>query len=181
MTSATIRYGDIEVPLHRRPWKAGPRTPYRKTYALKPGQHWLDAGETPKQWEHYVLLDDGSQVPVGGLIAREFIADGAESAYFVELWHGVVFVDHDLMCVEPPSKAVEFLATMKAALGGLRGLPDVMAFFPDGRLCLQEAKNVGSKDKIQPSQHRFANVARSIFGDRVSFGVTEWGLVTEQR
>lgn len=64
---------------------------------------------------------------------------------------------------------------MKEALGGLRGLPDVLGFFPDGRIRLYEAKNVGAKDKLQEGQHRFANMARSLFGDKVEFGVTEWG------
>lgn len=114
-------------------------------------------------------------MPVGALIAREFITDGAEFACFTEVWHGVVFMSPDLVCVDPPFRVKEFVATMKEALGGLRGLPDVLGFFPDGRIRLYEAKNVGAKDKLQEGQHRFANMARSLFGDKVEFGVTEWG------
>ena len=175
----SIRYGDQEVLVHRRPWKAGPRIPYRKTYSLKPGQHWSEAGETPNQWEHYVLQDDGSQIPVGALIAREFISDGAEFAFFTEMWHGVVFIGPDLICVDPPPRVKDFIVTMKTALGGLRGLPDVIGFFPDGRIRLHEAKNAGAKDKLQKGQHAFANTARSIYGDKVEFGVTEWGHLKE--
>lgn len=53
-----------------------------------------------------------------------------------------------------------FITTMKTALGGLRGLPDVIGFFPDGRIRLHEAKNAGAKDRLQAGQHAFANMAR---------------------
>ncbi len=180
MKRSSILYGEVEVPVYLRPWKAGPRIPYRKTYALKPGQQWSEAGETPNQWEHYVLQDDGSQIPVGALIAREFIEDGAEYAFFTEMWHGVVFIGPDLVCVEPPARVQEFVRTMKEALGRLRGLPDVMGFFPDGRIRLHEAKNAGAKDRLQAGQHEFATVARSIFGDKIEFGITEWGHLSEK-
>ena len=175
MPPATILYGDREVPLHRRDWVAGPQIPYRKTYALKPGQSWWEAGETPHQSERYVLQDDGTQIPVGALIAHEFIAQGADCAFFTELWHGVVFLTPDLLCVEPPPRIQSFLAAMKEALGSLRGLPDALGCFPDGRIRLHEAKNAGARDRLQPSQHRFAIVAHSLFGEQVEFGVTEWG------
>jgi hypothetical protein len=126
-----------------------------------------------------VLQDDGSQIPVGALIAREFISDGAEFAFFTEMWHGVVFIGPDLICVDPPPRVKDFIVTMKTALGGLRGLPDVIGFFPDGRIRLHEAKNAGAKDKLQKGQHAFANTARSIYGDKVEFGVTEWGHLKE--
>lgn len=180
MNTDFILYGDREVRVHRQPWVAGPRIPYRKTYSLKPGQHWAEASETPNQWEHYVLQDDGSQIPVGALIAREFIKAGAEYAFFTEMWHGVVFLNPELVCVDPPEKVKRFVSTMKDALGGLRGLPDVIGFFPDGRILLHEAKNAGAKDKLQDGQHKFANVARSIFGEKIEFGVTEWGHRNEK-
>ena len=60
-----IKYGDAEVSVIERSWKAAERLPYRKTYSLKPGQNWKDAAVTPAQWEHYVLLDDGEAIPVG--------------------------------------------------------------------------------------------------------------------
>lgn len=170
-----ILYGEIEVPIHQRYWKAGPRIAYRKTYQLKPGQHWLEAAETLDQFENYVLQEDGSQIPVGAMIAREFIEDGAEHAFFIEMWHGVVFIGPDLVCVDPPQAVKDFIASMKTALGNLRGLPDVIGIFPGGRIRLHEAKNVSAKDRLQPSQHLFANVARSLYGDKVEFGVTEWG------
>jgi hypothetical protein len=171
----TILYGDVAVPVHSRSWKSGPRIPYKKTYSLKPGQHWKEAGETPKQSENYVLQEDGTQIPVGALIAKEFLEDGAECAYFIEMWHGVVFVGPDLVCVDPPEIAKTFLKEMKHALGNLRGLPDAIGFYRDGKIRLHEAKHAGTKDKLQPSQHHFAKVARSIYGGKVEFGVTEWG------
>ncbi len=67
-----------------------------------------DQGETPNQWEHYVLQENGAQIPVGALIAREFIDDGAEFAFFTEMWHGVVFIGPDLVCVDPPPRVKDF-------------------------------------------------------------------------
>ena len=69
----TIQYGDRIVPVQVREWVSGERLPYRKTYALKPGQHWRDAPETQKQSEHYVHLTDGQSIPVGAMIARELV------------------------------------------------------------------------------------------------------------
>jgi hypothetical protein len=67
----TIRYGSEQVEVLERDWQTGERLPYRKTYALRPGQSWFDADVTPGQWEHYVLRKDGVQVPVGAVIAAE--------------------------------------------------------------------------------------------------------------
>src|SRR3972149_8731295 len=98
-TARTIKYGDTEVPVTERFWKAAERLPYRKTYSLKPGQHWKEAAVTSAQWEHYVLLDNGEAVPVGAVIARELLAEGASSAVFTELWGSLVLVGPDLVCV----------------------------------------------------------------------------------
>src|SRR5688572_16957649 len=86
----TIRYGDDDVPVIERNWVSAGRNPYRKTYSLKPGQHWKDAAITEAQWEHYPLLPDGTFVPVGALISAELKAEGATTAVFVEMWGGIV-------------------------------------------------------------------------------------------
>lgn len=172
----TILYGDVAVLVYERSWRAGPRQPYRKTYSLKPGERWNDAETTNSQWEHYVLLETNEQIPVGAMIARELIADGASCAYFTEMWGGLVLVSPDLVCVKPEGVTDQFIAVMRAAMNGrLAGLPDVLAFFSDGRIVLREAKNVGAKDRLSPRQHEFARVARRLFGTRVDMAVVEWG------
>jgi hypothetical protein len=169
-------YGDVAVPIHERPWQAGPLQPYRQTYHLKPGESWHQATTTDDQREHYVQLESGAQIPVGAMIARELMADGASGAYFTELWIRFVLMSPDLVCVEPRGEVEQFLLAMRDALGGrLAGLPDALAFFPDGRVVLREAKNVGAKDRLQPTQHEFARVARRLFGQRVDLAVVEWG------
>ncbi|MBC7369621.1 MAG: VRR-NUC domain-containing protein [Undibacterium sp.] len=123
-----------------------------------------------------MLIENSEQIPVGAMIARELITEGACCAYFTELWGGLVFVRPDLVCVKPEEVAEQFIAAMRAAMNGrLAGLPDVLAFFPDGRIVLREAKNVGAKDRLNPQQHEFARVARRLFGVRVDFAVVEWG------
>ena len=171
-----IKYGDAEVSVIERSWKAAERLPYRKTYSLKPGQNWKDAAVTPAQWEHYVLLDDGEAIPVGAAITRELIVEGASSAVFTELWGGVVLVGPDLVCVQEEGSIRDLLDALRSATGGsLGGLPDVIAVFPDGRVVMREAKNVAAKDRLGPKQHAFASVAQKLLGDRLDLAVVEWG------
>lgn len=178
MTDLTIMLGSQRAKLLRRPWKAGPRQPYRKTYNLQPGQHWRDAAQTPDQWERYVSLDDGEQMPVGALIARELMTDGAQVAAFTEQWAGkCVLVDHKLMCISDDPVLVAVLDEIRAETRGrLGGLPDVMGVFPDGTVVFREAKNVSARDKLGPKQHALADVLRKIFAGRLDLAVVEWDI-----
>jgi hypothetical protein len=175
-SAKTIPYGDEQVPVHERLWSAPARRPYRKTYALKPGQQWRDMPVTEKQWEHYVVVG-AAALPVGAVIARELMWEGASKAVFTEQWAGsLVLVGSDLVCVAEDGKLKEILDAVREETGGsLAGLPDVIGYFPDGRIAMREAKNVGAKDKLGPKQHEFAPVARRVFGDRLDLGVVEWG------
>jgi len=174
----TAKFGDTEVPVLERDWTTtAERLPYWKTYGLKPGQHWKDAAITKAQWEYYVLLEDGP-VPVGALIARELMAEGATSAVFTEMWGGLVLVGPDLVCVNENGDIRKVLDELRTATGGsLAGLPDVIACFPDGRIAMREAKHVSTnyKDRLGPKQHAFARVAQRLFGDRLDLAVVEWG------
>jgi hypothetical protein len=175
-TVCTIKYGDEEVPVIERFLKPAERLPYRKTYRLKPGQHWEEAPVTSAQLEHYVLFDDGKAVPVGAVIARELRAEGASSAVFTELWGCLVLVDPDLVCVQEEGSIRGVLDVLRVATGGkLGGLPDVVAVFPDGHVVMREAKNVVAKDRLGPKQHAFASVAQKLFGDKLDLAVVEWG------
>ena len=178
MTAATttIRYGDDQVPVIERTWRVAPLEPYRKTYVLKPGQRWTDAPTTPKQWEHYVQLDDGTSIPVGAAICRELMASGAISAVFTEMWGGLVLVGPDLVCVGCDGEIGAVLKALRSANGGLLGgLPDVIGIFPDGRIAMREAKNIGAKDRLGPKQHAIAREARRLFGQRLDLAVVQWG------
>jgi hypothetical protein len=175
-----VRYGDSEAPIIRRDWPTtSDRLPYRKTYGLKPGQFWTHAPETPKQWEYYVSLEEGP-IPVGAMIARELMAEGATSSVFTEMWGGLVLVGPDLVCVNEGGEIREVLEKLRKAMNGkLGGLPDVIALFPNGRIAMREAKHVATKykDRLGPKQHAFAQVAQRLFGDRLDLAVVEWGGV----
>ena len=160
----------------RRRWTPAPRTPYRKTYSLKPGERWADAPITEKQWECYVTEADGSFVPVGAKIAQDFVDEGATQAVFIELWGGCVFVDHTLTCVEPSGRILEILELVRHHNAGkLAGFPDVIGVFPDGRVALREAKCMDAKDRLNPPQHKLADLFRSLLGDKLDLKVVEWG------
>lgn len=175
-TVRTTKYGDAEVPVIERFWKVAERLPYHKTYSLKPGQHWKEADVTSKQWESCVLLNDGEAIPVGAVVARELLAEGASSAVFTELWGRLVLVSPDLVCVQEEGPIQELLDVLRTDTGGnLGGLPDVIAVFSDGRVAMREAKNVAAKDRLSRKQHNFASVAQRLFGDKLNLAVVEWG------
>ncbi len=178
MTDRSTRLGDQEVPVFQFDWKTGEAQPYRKTYNLVPGQSWWKAEITDKQFENYALDDDGNQIPVGALIAKQLIKEGAIFAVFTEMWAGkFVMVDHNLNCVSASSQAEEVLAEIKAANHNkLGGFPDVFAIHPDGTLSFREAKSIKAKDRLGQKQHEFANLLRSLFGPEVDLGVVEWDL-----
>ena len=171
----SIRYGSIEVPLIERNWPEVVADSYRKTYTLQPGQHWREAEVTEKQGELYTSID-GEMVPVGAAIARELLSDGATWACFTELWPNLVIIGADLICMPPDSTAGELIEKLRQANdGALRGLPDVIASFPDGRVALREAKARKTRDRLQETQHTMADVARRVFGERLDLAVVEWG------
>ena len=177
----TMRYGNAEVPVVRRRWQPIQRAPYRKTYSLKPGQMWADAPTTEKQWKCYVAEPDGGYVPVGARIAQELVAEGATQAVFVELWGDCVLVDHTLTCVEAQGRILEVLDGVRDRNEGrLRGFPDVIGIFPDGRVALREAKCLDAKDRLSQPQHELADLLRLLLGDDLDLRVVEWGDTVEE-
>lgn len=174
----TILMGKKPVSVLRRDWQSGPREPYRKTYALQPGQHWSEAELTPDQWEHYVARPGKPQVPVGALIAAELIETGAEVAAFIELWGGrCVLVGPDLYCMAPDGPLGAVVEEIQRANDGrLGGLPDVIGVFPDGRVAGREAKNVSAGDRLGAKQHAMADLLRELYGERLDLAVVEWGI-----
>ncbi len=175
-TIGRIKFGDADVPVLEGSWPVAEKQPYRKTYRLKPGQHWRDASATPEQWENYVLLDDGEPIPVGAVIARELLAERASTAVFTELWGGVVLVGADLVCLAERGPIQELLDALRRANGGtLAGLPDVIALFPNGRVAMREAKNVSARDRLGVKQNAFARAAQQLLGDKLDLAVVEWG------
>jgi hypothetical protein len=173
--SATIRWGDEEVPVLQRHWERhAHRLPYRKTYSLKPGDRWHNAPLTEKQWEHYVEIEN-DVIPAGAVIARELLNEGALTAWWTECWGAEpVFISPDLTCVKPDGELWEVLQRIRLANGRWAGLPDVVALFPNGRVVMREAK-VKGKDRLNKPQHAFARVARRLLGDRLDLAVIEWG------
>lgn len=174
--NTTIRFGDEDVFIMRRDWlRVRDRLPYRKTYRLKPGEKWQNSETTTDQWEHYVDTVEGP-LPVGAMIARELITEGATTAVFTECWgRGCVLVGADLICRSKQGEMAILLDQVRQANGNRwAGLPDVIGLFADGRIVMREAK-VAGKDRISQTQHKFARLARALFGQRLDLAVVEWG------
>ena len=170
-----VFWGSEKVPVLRRQWISAPRLPYRKTYALKPGQSWFEAETTDQQWESYALDATGTPVPVGALIALELKRGGALFAGFTEIWHGFVIVDHTLRCVKPIGQVALLIEDVKRTNDGrLGGFPDVFAVHHDGSFVFREAKNVSNKDRLNTNQHRMADLLRELLPCGSDFGVVEW-------
>ena len=176
--SKLVKYGDIEAPVFERDWLRTPRRlPYRKTYLLKPGDRWLDAPATDTLWEHYVQQPDGTAIPSGAMIARELMAEGAETAVWTECYGGtgLVLMSPDLVCVELTGELSRILNAIKEATGKRwAGVPDAIGLFADGRIAMRDAK-VAGKDRVSETQHAFARAARKLFGDKIEFAAVEWG------
>ena len=63
---------------------------------------------------------------------------------------------------------------MAASEGRIGGFPDVVAFWDDGRISLQELKLSG-KDALKPKQHQAADRLQGLLGARAELSVLEWG------
>ena len=58
--------------------------------------------------------------------------------------------------------------------GLIGGFPDVVAFWDDGRISLQELKLSG-KDALKPNQHDAADRLRDLLGTNADLSVLVWG------
>ena len=63
---------------------------------------------------------------------------------------------------------------MAASDGRLGGFPDVVAFWDDGRINLQELKLSG-KDALSAKQHKAVDRLRWLLGARAHLSVLKWG------
>ena len=63
---------------------------------------------------------------------------------------------------------------MEASDGRIGGFPDVVAFWDDGQINLQELKLSG-KDALSAKQHQAADRLRGLLGARAQLSVLEWG------
>lgn len=171
-----MKWGDDVVRVERPAWRASTGVSgYRKTYRLRPGEHWADAPVTDGQYEHLVETDDGA-IPVGLKIAQELVGGGAEWAVMVELWGRAVLVDHRGVCVSVDGPIGELVSLMIQANGKRwGGFPDVVGALGD-KILLREAKVGGKRDRLRPNQHDFLRAMRRGFGDRVDAAVVEWDL-----
>ena len=64
---------------------------------------------------------------------------------------------------------------MAASDGLIGGFPDVVAFWDDGRISLQEVKLSG-KDELKANQYAAADRLRVLLGSRADLSVLHWGL-----
>ena len=118
----------------------------------------------------------GAPIPPAALAAQEWINAGARSAYVVEAWEGrrgVMRVDwYGANGDEPIHGLIEQF--MAASDGRIGGFPDVVAFWDDGRISLQELKQSG-KDSLSAKQHQAADRLRGLLGATAELSVLEWG------
>ncbi|MBM3828782.1 MAG: hypothetical protein FJW09_09090 [Actinobacteria bacterium] len=130
---------------------------------------------TDDQTEVYAI-DGNVAVPVGAMIARELIAQGASWACFTEIWGSRrVLVGPDLVCVEQSGDVGEVIRELDEAVGKWAGLPDVVGRWPDGRIILREAKCTATKDKVSPAQHEFLTALWVSMPDRIDVALVHWG------
>ena len=115
----------------------------------------------------------GAPIPPAALAAQE---DNSRWAYVVEAWEGrrgVMRADwYGAGSDEPIHGLIEQF--MAASDGRIGGFPDVVAFWDDGRISLQELKLSG-KDALKPKQHEAADRLRVLLGSRAELSVLEWG------
>jgi len=172
----TCLLGGRAVPVLVSDWEGLRGQPYRRTYNLKPGESWFDMTTTSEQTEVYAL-DGTVGIPVGAMIARELIAQGASWACFTEMWGaGRVLVGPDLVCVEQSGDVAAVMQELHEAVGKWAGLPDVVGRWPDGRIILREAKCTATKDKVSEAQHEFFAALWATMPDRIDAAVVQWGL-----
>ena len=175
----TISYGNHQVDVTERPqWRPIQRCPFRSLRGLTPDKTWFDLQpmNPDTMWETHVLQPAGHTLPPAPLAAQEFLNCGARHAYVVEAWdgpNGVMRADlHGATADEPIHGLIDqFMAANDARLGGF---PDVVAFWDDSRITLQELKLRG-KDHIKPNQHTAADRLRECLGDRLDLSILVWG------
>ena len=178
LAMTTIAYGNQSVPLHQRPhWRPVPYSRWRRLKGLTPTSRWFDLPPaSANQWETHVAQGLGPPIPPAALAAQEWINAGARSAYVVEAFEGrqgVMRADwYGAGSDEPIHGLIDQF--MAASDGRLGGFPDVVAFWDDGRISLQELKLSG-KDALKPKQHAAADRLRELFGARAELSVLEWG------
>ena len=63
---------------------------------------------------------------------------------------------------------------MEASDGRIGGFPDVVAFWDDDRISLQELKLSG-QDVLSAKQHQAADRLRVLLGSKAELSVLEWG------
>ena len=122
----------------------------------------------------------GAPIPPAALAAQAWINAGARSAFVVEAWEGgnggkpgVMRADwHGAGNDEPIHGLIaQFMAASDGRIGGF---PDVVAFWDDGRISLQELK-LSKKDALSSKQHHAADRLRDLLGARAELSVLEWG------
>lgn len=176
--TATVLYGDEDIPVLSRSWKrTTERMPYRQTELLKPGQHWRDAREVTGACEHYVQ-EPFEIFPAAAMAALELQDKGASMAIWTASFsHQCVLMSTSLVCIDITETGAlgEILTAIQQANGGsLKGIPNAIALFPDGQIEMRKT-SVTAKPAINANQHEFVRRARHVLGDRLHLAVLHWG------
>ena len=113
----------------------------------------------------------------GSVRSTEWINAGARLAYVVEAFEGRHGVMRALIGMEPPAmnrSMALLINSWPQAMAGLRGFSDVVAFWDDGRISLQELKLSG-KDALRQTQPTRRRSLADAVGPRAELSVLEWG------
>lgn len=175
----TITYGSQDIPLIERPeWQPVTRCPYRNLRELTPTTTWFDLTPVNPEtvWETHVAQPSGVALPPSLLAAQEWMNAGARRSYVVEAWDGPEAVMRADLHGPHPSEPIHELINQFIAMNGglIGGFPDVVGFWDNGRISLQELKH-NRKDHLKPNQHAAADRLRALLGDRLDLSVMVWG------
>jgi hypothetical protein len=160
-----------------RPDWVGVKSPWRRLAALKAGEDWFDLPEPAMKSQSQIDVRQIATPPIPpeAVAARELLARGATESFAIENWLGLGVMSHELKGVARENRLWRLIEDYKWISGTPRGggFPDVVAFWPDGRVSVCEVKVRGG-DRLNSNQLNGVWAFRELLGDRLDLRVFEW-------
>lgn len=160
-----------------RPDWVGVHSPWRHLAALKAGENWFDLPEPEMQSQSQIDVRQVATPPIhpAAMAARELLALGATEPIAIENWLWLGVMSHELKGVARQHRIWRLTEDDTRISGKLRsgGFPDVVAFWPDGRVSVCEVK-VRWGDRLNSNQLNGVWALRELLGDRLDLRVFEW-------
>ena len=174
---ALIDWGPEKAKLHLIDFWEGVSSPYRRLARIKPGQSWFELPQEPvvSASQHYVKRIDSDPIPPEAAAAQLLMGQGALEAFVIENWSGIGIMSHALMGVSDQCKIWGLINKYKTesnrSKGG--GFPDVVAYWPDGKVSICEVKIKG-KDHLTHKQKTGVKFLKRILAEKLDLRVFEW-------